>query len=230
LKEIADVKYSYSYLSLVPLTLFSISLAYAQTSADINIGFGGAHNSAAGGGLENATSTNAFAGCVVSSADPTCQATPGMSSFFMGIGGDVMLKKQFGVGADFKFQPGKSDYGPLQYRQSFYTFDGIYAPINGKRAVVKIAAGLGGARTAFSFTQTDCVGTAVCSTQAQPVGNSSHFQLHAGVGLQYFFTDHIFVRPQFDMRYVPGFTDQFGSNWVPEGTVWIGYSFGDRGK
>ncbi len=222
------MKYSYSYLSLVPLVLFSLSLANAQTSADINIGFGGAHNSAAGGGLESASSTNAFAGCVVSSADSTCQATPSLSSFFMGIGGDVMLKRHFGVGAEFQFQPVKNDYGPLQYRQSFYDFDGIYAPINGKRAVLKLAGGIGGARTSFSYTQTSCVGTAVCSTSAQPVGNANHFQVHAGVGLQYFLTDHVFVRPQFDLRYVPGFTDQFGSNVVPEGTVWVGYNFGSR--
>jgi hypothetical protein len=27
---------------------------------------------------------------------------------------------------------------------------------------------------------------------------------------------------------VPGLTNQFGSNVVPGGMVWLGYSFGDR--
>jgi hypothetical protein len=48
------------------------------------------------------------------------------------------------------------------------------------------------------------------------------------VGLQIFLTEHIFVRPQFDLHYVPNFTDQFGSNTVPAGMVWVGYSWGDH--
>jgi hypothetical protein len=60
------------------------------------------------------------------------------------------------------------------------------------------------------------------------VGSSGHFQVHVGVGVQLYVTEHIFIRPQFDLHYVPGFTQQFGSNLVPAGMVWLGYSFGDR--
>jgi hypothetical protein len=139
-----------------------------------------------------------------------------------------MLWKHFGVGAEVNFQPAKSDYGPLQYRQTFYDFNGIFAPINQKRAQLQLQGGIGGAKTSFSFTSTGCVGTAVCTTQSEPVGNTSHFQLHVGVGIQLFLTEHIFVRPQFDLHYIPNFTDQFGRNAVPAGTVWVGYSWGDR--
>jgi len=38
----------------------------------------------------------------------------------------------------------------------------------------------------------------------------------------------VFIRPQFDLHYVPGFTDQFGTTAVPAGMVWIGYSLGER--
>jgi hypothetical protein len=38
----------------------------------------------------------------------------------------------------------------------------------------------------------------------------------------------VFIRPQFDYRFVPGFTDQFSSDSVLGGSVWLGYSFGDR--
>ena len=72
------------------------------------------------------------------------------------------------------------------------------------------------------------MGTAVCTSQTQPVGSSNHFQIHAGVGVEIFLTDHIFVRPQFDLRYIPNFTDQFGSNVVAGGMMWLGYSLGDR--
>src|SRR5579859_2025310 len=102
-----------------------------------------------------------------------------LGGFFLGLGGDVMLKKHFGVGAEVNLQPARSDYGPLQYRQTFYDFNGIYAPVNEKRVQLQLQAGIGGASTNFAFSQNSCVGTAVCSNVSQPVGNSTHFQLHA---------------------------------------------------
>jgi len=139
-----------------------------------------------------------------------------------------MLSKHLGIGAEVNLQPARSDYGPLQYRQTFYDFNAIYAPINQKRVQLQWQGGIGGARTSFAFSESSCVGSAVCTNVAQPVGNVSHFQVHAGLGLQLFVTSHIFIRPQFDVHYVPNFTQQFGSNLVPEGTVWLGYSFGER--
>ena len=223
------MKHFRSSLLLLPLTLAVVPFAGAQSSFDLNIGFGTARAGANGGGIDNASSLNAFGACTPGPLDPACQATPALNGFFLGLGGDIMLHKHFGVGAEVNFQPAKSDYGPLQYRQTFYDFNGIFAPINQKRAQLQLQGGIGGARTGFSFTQNSCVGIAVCSTVTQPVGNSSHFQVHAGVGVQLFLTDHIFIRPQFDLHYVPNFTQQFGRNAVPEGTVWVGYSFGDRG-
>ena len=52
--------------------------------------------------------------------------------------------------------------------------------------------------------------------------------VHAGVGVQIFVTEHVFIKTEFDFHYVPGLTDQFGSNMVPGGMVWLGYSWGDR--
>src|SRR5262249_2536714 len=131
-------------------------------------------------------------------------------------------------GFQANIQPARSDYGPLQYRQAFYDVNAIYAPINQKKFVLQLMGGVGGARTGFSISQSACVGTAVCSTQTQPVGTANHFAVHTGVGVQIFLTEHIFVRPQFDFHYVPGFTDQFGSNAVPGGSIWVGYNFGER--
>jgi len=139
-----------------------------------------------------------------------------------------MLHQHFGIGAEVNLQPAKGDYGPLQFRETFYDFNGIYAPVNSKRVQLQLQGGIGGARTSFSITQNSCVGTAVCSTVSQPVGNASHFQVHAGIGLQLFVTEHVFIRPQFDLHYVPNLNQQFGSNTVPAATVWVGYSFGDR--
>jgi hypothetical protein len=116
----------------------------------------------------------------------------------------------------------------LQYRQTFYDVNGIFSPLSQKRVIVQLQGGLGGAKTSFSITQSACAGTAVCTSQSQAVGNSNHFQIHAGLGVQLFVSEHIFIRPQFDLHYVPNFTDQFGTNVVPAAMVWLGYSFGDR--
>jgi len=213
-------------IPLLSVPLFCVPFASAQTSFDLNAGLGTAWVGSNGSGLDNIQSVNAFGACVPGSGDTFCQTTPSMGGVFLGLGGDVMFRRHFGVGMEFNVQPAKSDYGPLKFRQAFYDFNGIYAPVNGKRIQLQLQGGVGGARTSFSFTQASCVGTAVCSTQSQPVGTVNHFQAHAGIGLQLFVTDHVFIRPQFDLHYVPNLNQQFGGNYVPQGSVWVGYSFG----
>jgi hypothetical protein len=212
-------------LSLLP---FCLSLANAQSAIDVNVGFGGAWASANKGGIDNENSTNAYGSCTPGGRDVNCQALPKLSEFMMGFGGDVMLKPKFGAGFEYLIQPAKGDYGPLQFRQAFYDFNAIYRPIQTKRAALNLEAGVGGARTSFSITQTSCVGTAVCSTQSGVVGTSSHFQTHLGAGVQLFLTEHIYVRPQFDIHFVNGFTDQFGRSAVPSAMVWVGYNLGSK--
>jgi hypothetical protein len=217
------------YLPLLSLLPFCIPLASAQSAIDINVGFGGAWASANKSGLDNANSiTNAFGTCTPGSNDANCQALPTLSGFFLGFGGDVMVKDKLGVGVNYVIQPAKQDYGPLQDRQSFYDFNAIYRPLHTKKASLNLEAGIGGARTSFSFTQSACVGTAVCTSQASSVGTASHFQEHVGVGVQLFVTEHIYIRPQFDIHFVNGFTDQFGRNVVPSAMVWVGYNLGSK--
>jgi len=222
------VKKLYSYLLASSLFALFIPLASAQNAFDVNIGFGSFHDSATGGGLDNANSLNAFGTCTPASVDTFCQATGGLGSFFLGFGGDIMFNKRFGAGFQADIQPARSNYGPLQYRQSFLDANGIFAPIDRKRVVLQLMGGIGDARTSFSFTQSGCVGTAVCSSQTEPVGTANHLDIHAGVGVQIYLTSHVFVRPQFDYHYVPGLTNQFGSNSVPGATIWVGYNFGER--
>ncbi len=216
------------YLPVVSLFALCLPFASAQSAFDLNVGFGSFHNSSSGGGLDSVSSANAFGTCTPGSTDTFCQATSGLGGFFLGFGGDIMFNRHFGGGFQANIQPAQSDYGPLKYRQSFYDVNGIFAPINRKKVVLQLLGGLGAARTGFSLSQSSCVGTAVCSSQTVPVGNSNHFAIHTGVGVQIFLTEHIFVRPQFDFHYVPGFTDQFGSNAVPGGSIWVGYNFGER--
>jgi hypothetical protein len=213
---------------VLSLLLFWIPFADAQISGGFNIGFGTAHVKPSGAGIDGIDSLNAFGSCVPNSGDPYCQPTPGLNGFLLGFGGDAMLSKRFGVGAEISFLPSKGNYGPLQFRETFYDFNGIFAPVNEKRVALKLMGGFGGSKTGFSYSESSCVGTAVCSNSSQSVGSSSHIQLHAGVGVEVLLTEHLFIRPQFDFRYIPNFTDQFGSSIVTGGMLWIGFRSGSH--
>jgi hypothetical protein len=216
------VKRIYHYLPFV-LLLSCAPLAHAQGSFDVALGFGTQRDKATGLGIDTTT----FLSCTPSPAAPTCLGTPALDGMFLGFEGDAMLNKHIGFGGELNFQPSKGGYGPLQFRQLFYDFGGLYAPINNKRFQVRVEGGIGGAHTGFSFLETSCVGVAVCQSFAQSVGAASHFQVHVGAGVQIYVKDHFFVRPEFDFRQVPGFTSQFGTDHVLGGTIWLGYNFGE---
>jgi len=99
------------YLPILSLPLLCVPFASAQSSVDFMLGFGTAHDSANGGGIENANSINAFATCAPGSTDIYCQSNPSLGGFFLGFGGDVMLWKRFGIGATATVQPSRSNYG-----------------------------------------------------------------------------------------------------------------------
>ena len=215
------------YLFMIPFLFCWIPFAEAQPSGDFNIGFGTNHVKPNGLGIDNASSPiNPFGVCAPGTGDAYCQPNPGLNGFFMGLGGDIMLKKHYGLGAEVTFLPSRGNYGPLQFRQTFYDFNGIFAPISEKRVVLKLMGGIGGSKTGFTLAQNACVGTAVCQFSNEPIGSSSHFQIHVGAGVEVYVTQHIFIRPQFDFRYVPNFTDQFGSSAVTGGMLWIGFNTG----
>jgi len=224
------------YLPILSLVLLCVPFASAQSSVDFMLGFGTAHDSANPSGLDNAALTKCtpFGGTSLNTGG-TCVATPGLGGFFLGFGGDVIVWKNVGFGAEVSFQPAKTQYitlpgyGPLDFRQTFYDFNGVYEPVHTKRVSLELQGGVGGAKTGLSVTSSSCVGSA-CVSQTQPFVNSNHFQIHAGVGVSIFVTEHIFIRPQFDIHYVPNLTNQpgFGSNLVTAGMVWVGYNFGSR--
>jgi hypothetical protein len=157
----------------------------------------------------------------------------------MGFRGDLMLWKHLGVGADLSFQPGKQDYAVfpasaiqagganLQSRAMFYDFDVVAQPIKTSRASLELLGGIGGANLRFyaSGSTTD----AIIGTQnfSQFYGSANHFQEHAGIGVNIFVKNNIFIRPQFDLHYVNNLS-QFGSNVVTEESVWVGYRWGSQ--
>lgn len=225
------------YLPLLLALFCCMQYASAQSGFDINIGFGGIHDKA------NSTQIDQALLPCSGASDPygPCVSTPALSGFMMGIGGDLMLWKKFGVGAEVAFQPAKQDYVNLnasassqgltglllQSRVTLYDFDGIYEPVNAKKVALKLKGGIGGANIKFYETGSSTNGVIGNQNFSQYYASANHFNVHGGIGVQIYLTDHIFVRPEFDIHYVPNLT-QFGSNVILEGMAWIGYSWGDR--
>ncbi len=229
------MKRIFRYLPLLLASAAYVPFAAAQSTFDFNVGFGAVQDKAATIGLDNTTLNN----CTLGSST-TCVSTPSLSGFMLGFGGNLMLWKHFGVGAEVSFQPGKQNYlalpvvpgegltsDEIQSRVTFYDFNGIVQAFKSKKAALDFSAGIGGAN--IKFYENQSASTSLLGNQSfnQFAGSANHFQVHAGAGVQIYLTDHFFVRPQFDIHYVPNLS-QWGNKIVTQETVWVGYSFGGQ--
>jgi len=195
----------------------------------------------------------ALAGTTVTGL-PACYdggKTNALGGVFMGLGANLMLWEHFGIGMEVAFNPNKPTYASIpaespltsagvtvsgsgqtpisfQERTTFYDFNGIYQPWKTEKAELQLIGGFGGANTKTYVNQSSS-GSLLggSSSSSQYAGSSNHLNLHAGVAVQIYLTDHMYIRPQFDFHYVPGL-QQYGSKMVMQEMVWIGYTIGDR--
>lgn len=153
--------------------------------------------------------------------DGTLYKTPHLVGLFADLGASVFISKHVGVGAELAWRPSEGDYAGLLYRPSFSSFDAIYRPSRGstKRFVPELRAGIGWARMHYDFD-----GQTACG-QVSGFCDSTHFQVHLAAAGRWYLTEQLFLRPALDVHYVHNFFE-FGSNWVPQYSVGIGYSFG----
>ncbi len=160
-----------------------------------------------------------------------CEPGGTIGGVFGVFGVDFMFRPHFGVNGEYAFRFAQANFLPnagLKVRPGFYDFNAVYQPISGKRIVPVVVGGIGGARVALYVAQTISV-TGITSTFTYPAGlNANHFQVHGGLGVKLYVKPSLFIKPQFDIHYVTHLTDQFGRDWVPEYTVSVGYTFGER--
>jgi hypothetical protein len=223
------------YLPLLSVLFCGLQLASAQSAFNLNLGVGAIQDKASAGQVDQTLNT-----CTTGDLYGPCVSSPALSGATIGVGGDVMLWKKFGIGAEAAFQPAKQTYVNLnasaaasglnslavQSRMTLFDVNGIYQPVNTKRAAFKLEGGIGGANLKFyeSGSSSSVLGN---QNSSQYLASTNHFQVHGGVGVEIYLTDHIFIRPQFDVHYVRNLT-QFGSNLVKTEMVWLGYNWGDR--
>ncbi|MGP8244759.1 MAG: hypothetical protein ACLQVN_09600 [Bryobacteraceae bacterium] len=227
----------YLPLSLL-LSLFPV--ANAQSQFDINMGFGAAQAKAASTGIEGSSLSTNFLGSCTTSSDPTCVPTSSLSGFMLGFGGTVLLKHNLGFGIDFTTQPAKDNYATLsaaidglgapltiQSRTTFYDFDAVYQPVAAKRAALRLFGGVGGDNLKFYTNETSTTALTGSQSYSSYFGSSNHFAANFGAGVMIYVTDHMFIEPQFKAHWVNNLT-QYGSSFVTEETVWVGYSWGNK--
>lgn len=146
--------------------------------------------------------------------------TTALGGVFGTIGGGVMFKPTFGVGAEVSFRFAQGDYANSTYRPIFYDFNGIWTPSLGSTKIVpELQGGFGGVNMRFyGGTQYFDYNTGRYTNFA---GSINHFQLHAGAGLRIYIRENIFVRPTFDYHWVHGF-NEFSSDSVLRYSIAIG--------
>lgn len=221
------------YFPLFFLLLFCIQFANAQSGFDVNLGFGAVQDKSAG-----SVDLSTLLPCA-SAGSTNCASTPALSGFMLGVGANLMLWKRFGIGGEVKLEPTKHDYlvfqqqgvgvtgDKLQSKVTFYDFNGIFQPVNQKKVALQLVGGIGAVNVKFYENQSSSSSVLGNANVTQFIQSANHFQVHGGAGVQIYLTDHVFIRPQFDVHYVRNFT-QYGRNLVTSEMIWLGYSFGDR--
>lgn len=203
-------------LSFICLLTFGAGLADAQAGLDAYFGVGAATAPSSGQLIDTY-------------GNGTLYGTPRLGGTFGKAGVDFLLTPHFGINgeADFRFSQG--GYAGLTYRPTFYDFNGVWLPFGDrfKRVVPEFEAGLGGVNLKFYYPNSYCDAFAGCSSNNQYIESSNHLQLHLAGGVRFYLTHHVFIQPQIDARWVNNFY-QFGSDWVPEYSASLGWSFGSH--
>jgi len=227
--QIPKAESSFSTVTIRILLLVAIALSGGMIFADAQsvspyFGLGNARDSVG-------TTTTSTITCPTGQLFDGLICEPGatMGGLFGNFGVDFMFKKHLGVNAEYAFKFKRSPFlagDSLNIRPSFYDINALWQPLTDKRMIPALEGGVGIARISLYQTQTPPI-TGVTDLSSFPAGaNRNHFQLHLGAGLKIYVKGNLFVKPQFDFRYVRHLTDQYGRNIVLQFSGSVGYTFG----
>ena len=219
------------------LPLLAVLLLVCASQADAQgispfFGMGSAFDSAATNA--GCASGNIYDPLAFSQPGP-CVPANGMGGVFGIFGVDFMVKPHLGINFNYNFRFAQANYVvspaadngfadlPVTVRPAFYDFNAIYQPTSGDKQVVPfVEGGVGGAHLSYYTSQA----AGSLFNQSQFFGTTNHFQVHGAVGAKIYIHGDVFLKPQFDIHYVPHLTDEYGRNFVPAFTISIGYTFG----
>jgi hypothetical protein len=210
------------------ILLFGVTLpTHAQDSnVSVAFGLGTAGDTSSGQCISNFGESSG--NCFNADADAFGFRAPKLTGLLGKFGADFMLNKHVGIGGEYAFRWSQGNSGDVRYRPNFYDFNVLFHPVasmgENSKIVPELQAGLGGVQ--LKFYQPSQCDQLTCSG-SQFVESANHFQVHGAVGVKIYVKGGLFLRPQVDIHWVSNF-NQFGSAWVPEGTIAIGYTLGSH--
>jgi hypothetical protein len=211
---------------MIPLLILLLFAAANQASAQgVSAYFG------VGSATDSATTSP---GCspqfILDEVTGNCETAHTMGGAFGVFGADFMIKPHFGINGEYSARFAQATYLPdagLNARPSFYDFNAVFQPTSGDSRIVPVLeGGIGGAKLSLYFNQQACATFSICTNSSQVVATANHFQLHGAVGVKLYVNSGLFIKPQFDIRWIDHFNQQYGRNVVPEYTISVGYTFG----
>lgn len=147
---------------------------------------------------------------------------------YLTIGGDALIHKNLGVGAEVSWRTSRTDYaGVLPYRPLFWDINGVYAPRFNKYLGAEVMAGIGAMSARFYTGQTNCSYFGGCTNYT----SISHFMGDFGGGIRLYPFGNFFVRPEARLYLINNADDPtapFSSGHAVRYGISIGYSFGGR--
>jgi hypothetical protein len=210
--------------SILPLLfLFLVGVANSASAQQVSAYFG------VGSATDGAATETGCPAKQITDSTGTCVPAPTIGGAFGVIGADVMIWPHLGFNFEDSFRFAQAPFLPtdsINARPSFYDFNAVYQPLSGdSRIVPEVLGGIGGAKVSLYYNQQGCV-SSVCINQSSFLASANHFQVHGGLGVKLYVKGSMFIKPQVDFHYVPNLNQQYGSNFVPQYTVSIGYTFG----
>lgn len=140
---------------------------------------------------------------------------------YLNVTGDVIVHKNFGVGAEVAWRASQNNYQGVQgFRPILYDFNAVYAPRLGRHARLEVVGGLGAISSRFYSDYYVCDYYA-CSNYA----DSNHFMGDVGAGVRLYVKGRVFVRPEFRTYFIKD-AWEYSSNHATRAGVTLGYSFG----
>jgi len=195
----------------------------------------GAHAQSLSGYFAGGTAIEGAAEPIDTFGNGTYYNTPKMGGFFETIGADFMFfhSEKFGIGGEYTFRKDRGPYAGLEYQPKFYDLNAVYEPLTfAGRFTPIFQLGAGRASLSIYDTLAACLKLPQgCAGENEQSVNINDLQAHASAGLRFYAYRGIFVSPQVDVRWVEDkFSGYFGSPWVTQYSVAVGYTFHFAGK
>jgi hypothetical protein len=144
---------------------------------------------------------------------------------YISFGGDVLVHKRFGVGAEIAWRASQNNYGNLApYRPLFFDINGVWAPRLTKRLTGELQAGIGVEDLRFYTGYGNGGGCDIYGYCNNFVG-SHHFMGDFGGGIRAYVWHNLFVRPEVRLYLVHN-NAEFSSGTAVRYGASLGYSFG----